>query len=197
MQDNTFVKLDDETLKKIDVYLEKLYEKNYTTGKENNLGKLMAETGLGSSQVRGLEQLTFSSTRFSQVINYIKNQAGKEKKEKSQWTKIAPKLINQLGELEQEAYIIVNKDPAIDLLSQAIDHVNHQAEADKSNQEKWSKIAPRLIKRLKEAISLSNDKESSDAATVLEIKMRLARGLMKMIVANYYYSQSQQSIEGE
>jgi len=196
MQDNTFVKIDDKTLKKIDVYLEKLYEKNYAAGKENNLGKLMAETGLGSTQIRGLEQLIFSATRFSQVINYIKNQAGKEKKEKSQWTKIAPKLINQLSELEQEAYRIVQNYPAINLFSQAIDSVNQQVEADQTN-EKWSKMAPRLTKQLKEAISLLNDKESCDPATVIEIKMRLARGLIKMIVANYYYSQSQKSIEGK
>ncbi|KPA14382.1 hypothetical protein MHK_005403 [Candidatus Magnetomorum sp. HK-1] len=135
MQENKFIQLDYQTLKKIDLHLESLYEKNYATNSKNNIGKIMAEVDLGSTQVRGLERLTLSSTRFSQTINYVKNQAGKEKKNKKKWSIVAEKLIPQLEELEKEAHKIGENVPA----------------------------------------------------TVLEVKMRLSRGLIKMIVANYYY----------
>jgi hypothetical protein len=140
--ENTLIQIDYPTLKAIDTYLETFYETHYATGKKHNIGQMMFDNKLGSTQVRGLERLAFSSTRFSQIINYVKNQAGKEKKK--QWSVVAHELIGQLETLENKAHDLGKNHPAL----------------------------------------------------VLDIKMKLARGLIKMIVASYYY-QSKQDKESQ
>jgi hypothetical protein len=45
--------------------------------------------------------LVTSTRRFSESINYIKNQAGKDKRE--MWSAVAPRLLGQLESLENKA----------------------------------------------------------------------------------------------
>jgi len=96
--------LDLETLKTIDIYLEHFYPQSIDAGQR------MADAGLGTSQIRGLETLITSTTRFSEIINYIKNQAGKERKEKK-WIKVAPLLLEQLTTLEVKAHDVGQEAP--------------------------------------------------------------------------------------
>jgi hypothetical protein len=95
--------LDLDTLKAIDVYLEDFYPQS------RNAGKRMADAGLGTSQIRGLETIITSTTRFSEIINHIKNQAGKDKKKK--WSGVASLLLEQLETLEAEAHRISKDFP--------------------------------------------------------------------------------------
>ncbi len=93
-----------EILREIDLILEEHYPKSV------NAGNNMAEVRLRNAQIRGLETLITSTSRFSEVINYIKNQAGKDKR--GQWSRVAPELLVQLEFLEAEAGKLGRGDPA-------------------------------------------------------------------------------------
>ncbi|HPQ40870.1 MAG TPA: hypothetical protein PLV45_10900 [bacterium] len=125
-------KLDRETLSKIDVYLEQMYE----SGKTEETGREISSTGAKNTQIRGLETLVVSTNRFSEIINYIKNQAGKDRK--GQWTKFGPRLLEQLDEIE----------------------------------------------------NVSRKMSDGDPAKRLDIKLRIARGWIRQVVASYLYSES-------
>ena len=87
--------LESETLKAIDLCLEAFYEDSMKAGNE------MASADLSRAQIRGLETLITSATRFSEILNYIKNQVGKDKKGK--WQRIGSLLLDQLEALEKKA----------------------------------------------------------------------------------------------
>lgn len=83
-----------EISKRIDLYLEEIYPASEEMGK-----KMVC---LRTSQVRGLENLIVSTSRFSEIINYIKNQAGKDTKNKN-WAAIVEDMLHQLKDLENKA----------------------------------------------------------------------------------------------
>jgi len=85
-----------ETLYKIDLILEDIYPESVTAGAKLN------EVGLKNAQIRGLENIVTSSSRFSEILNFIKNQVGKERD--TQWSAVAPVLLRQLEELEKQAH---------------------------------------------------------------------------------------------
>jgi hypothetical protein len=89
----------------IDEYLEALYESNATL----EAGQTMADIKLDRSQIRKLENLVMSTRRFSEIINHIKNQAGKDINKK-QWPQIADTLLKQLCEIEEKAREIGKND---------------------------------------------------------------------------------------
>lgn len=97
--------LDQADLLAIDEYLETLYESNAT----QNAGQTMATIKLDRSQIRKLENLVMSTRRFSEIINHIKNQTGKDIKKKK-WPQIADTLLNQLAEIENKAQEIGKND---------------------------------------------------------------------------------------
>lgn len=84
-----------ETLEEIDLYLEDFYPKAVIAGNE------MARAELLTAQIRGLETLVTSTSRFSEIINYIKNQIGKDRR--GQWFQAGPLLLEQLEQLEKKA----------------------------------------------------------------------------------------------
>ena len=98
--------LDPETIKAIDLHLEALYETKVT----QLIGQKMVRAKLYPSQIRGLENLVMSTRRFSEIINYIKNQAGKDRK--GQWPEVVEDLLKQLEGLEGKATEIGKDDPA-------------------------------------------------------------------------------------
>ncbi len=97
--------LDAETLKKVDMFLEDFYPF------AKQAGNLMSEVKLGKTQVRGMETFIASASRFSQIINYIKNRAGKDR-EKT-WINIARDLLDQLDQLETRAKELGKNNPAV------------------------------------------------------------------------------------
>lgn len=100
-------KLDRDKLQEIDRFLEEYYEKGATREAAAKMVKLK------KTQVRGLENLLVSATRFSEIINYIKNQAGKGREE---WQSVAPELLKQLSEIESKAQEMFPDDPEQRLL---------------------------------------------------------------------------------
>lgn len=117
------------TLDAIDLFLENYHEE----GKTKEAGEKMAEAGMKNTQVRGLENLIVSTRRFSEIINYIKNQVGRRK----EWKSAGPLLLAQLETIEQKAREIAGED----------------------------------------------------SGARLEVKLRLAKGWARQVVAHYLYEQ--------
>ncbi len=124
-----------ETLQQIDLFLEQFFAE----GHPQQAGQRMLTDRLKQTQVRGLENLIVATTRFSEIINYIKNQTGKDRRE---WKAVGPLLLSQLEALEARAAELAD----------------------------------------------------GDAGRQLEIKLRLARGWARQVVAHYLYGQI---IQGE
>lgn len=133
----------DEMLGKIDTFLEQIYPDSV------KLADAIVEAGLNTkAQLRGFETLVNATPRFSEIINHIKNQAGKEKKRRDEvggWMKVAPVMLDQLIHLEQEAHRIGADEPS----------------------------------------------------AVLDLKLRLARGWAKQVVAHYLYGAALQRRQHE
>ncbi len=96
--------IDAKISRKIDLYLEKIYADSKLAGDE------LAEKKLGKTQLRGLETLITSTSRLSEIVNYIKNQAARDTNRK--WIDVAPRLIRQLEALEAQAEVIASEAQA-------------------------------------------------------------------------------------
>jgi len=97
--------IDATTSRKIDLYLEKIYPDSKLAGDE------LAAKKLGKTQLRGLETVITSTSRFSEIINYIKNQAARDTDRK--WIDVAPRLIRQLDALEAQAETLGNGNASL------------------------------------------------------------------------------------
>jgi ribosomal protein L11 len=95
--------LDSQKLMAIDQFLEDFYEKSKEAASQ------LCSVDMGKTQIRGFETIVTSATRFSQIVNYIKNQAGKDNKKK--WSVAAPLLLGQLEDLEKKASELGQNDP--------------------------------------------------------------------------------------
>jgi hypothetical protein len=113
----------------VDLFIESIFPDSV------RVGQLLAEKKMKKTQVRGLENLAHSTRRFSEIINYIKNQAGKEQEKEKKWSETAPIMLKQLE-------VIGNK-----------------------------------------AAELAG----ANTALLLDLKLRMARGWMKQVVAAYLY----------
>jgi len=96
-------KIPDSMQRRIDQSLEDVYAVSA------DAGKLMHRQELKMNQIRGLERITLSAQRFSEILNYIKSQAGKDKGQ--QWPMVAKTLLAQLDGLEKRAHEIAGDDP--------------------------------------------------------------------------------------
>lgn len=99
-------------LKKIDNFLEGYYEKGEETG--NNLFGAFGNERK-KTQVRNIENIACSTTRFSDIKNFIKNQVGMSKKDEGWLTFVGDKrlgeyLLERLEELERKAMEITADD---------------------------------------------------------------------------------------
>ena len=103
--------LSPETLKAIDLHLEALYESKATIDIGQKMADIKSDTKQFNTQIRNLENLVMSTRRFSEIINFIKNQTGKDKKGK--WPLIADTLLHQLEKLEDKAKEIGEENPCI------------------------------------------------------------------------------------
>jgi len=101
-------RIDASVSRKMDIFLEEIYPESQKAGEE------MAGLKFGKSQTRGFESLLTSTGRFSEILNYIKKQAGKDKK-KEAWVQVAPTLLAQLEILETKAMELGNGDPSFTL----------------------------------------------------------------------------------
>jgi hypothetical protein len=105
----SFEKLTPDTLQAIDLALEDFFPQSVFAGRE------MASVELKTSQIRGLENLVASTRRFSEIVNYIKNQTGKERGNTLRWRTVSETLLNQLRDLETAAENIAGDDGGLRL----------------------------------------------------------------------------------
>jgi hypothetical protein len=71
-----------------------------------------SERNNASSQVRNLQQIVYSATRFSDIEDFVKNQMGKKRE---QWLQVGQDTLSQLDGLRECAERIAGSDPAIAL----------------------------------------------------------------------------------
>lgn len=98
-------RLSAKVIKEIDLCLEDIYPQAQKVGNE------LVDCKMDKSQVRGLENIIVATTRFSEIINYVKNQAGKEKKD-NKWRTIAPIILEDFEKIEAKAIDIAGDDPS-------------------------------------------------------------------------------------
>lgn len=73
------------------------------------LGRRLFETfgadkeGRVSSQVRNLQQITVSATRFADIEDFVKNQMGRKAGAYQEWREVGNEILEQLGELREQA----------------------------------------------------------------------------------------------
>ena len=63
-----------------------------------------------STQVRNLQQMVCSATRFADIEDFVKNQMGKEEKGKQQWRKLGDNVLKGLKELRDTSQTLVPDD---------------------------------------------------------------------------------------
>ena len=63
-----------------------------------------------NTQVRNFQQITCSATRFADIEDFVKNQMGKEDKDKQQWRKLGDSVLNGLKELRDISQELVSDD---------------------------------------------------------------------------------------
>lgn len=102
-------------LKKLDIFLDQYYEKSMEAGK--HLSDCFP-ADKGKTQIRNLENAAYTAMRFSSIINFIKNQMGKDSRKKPTWTKkpinddmMGDFLLKQLDEICQHADKLAAGDP--------------------------------------------------------------------------------------
>ncbi len=180
-----------EIIEEIDVYLEGFYSKSKTAAEE------LVKASLTPTQVRALEKIVCSSTRFSEIINHIKNQAGKDKTKR--WMQVASLLLGQLEELEAKAGSMKHR---FLITHQLLRMIEGEGIDKLSINDLRKKSLNRYIKRqelfslLERDIIEENDNQSllqmiestkMKTAIVLRIKMIFLRGWAMQVVTNYLY----------
>lgn len=88
----------------IDLFLEDFYPEG------KRAGLLASGTQMKMAQIRGLENLVVSTRRFSEIVNFIKNQAGKQNRTAEIWRQVAGLFLAQLEQLEAKARELGNGD---------------------------------------------------------------------------------------
>ncbi|MCP4351102.1 MAG: hypothetical protein GY795_37025 [Desulfobacterales bacterium] len=189
--------MDPEIMNAIDLYLEKFYPESKKAGNK------LAEANLSPSQIRGLEKIIVSASRFSEIINYIKYQAGKDKKR--QWSAVAPGLLNLLDQLENDAPGLgtgctldeqsLNVLRSEDIPSVILDRLEKLKDKKIITEEKFFRFMEKFVgkyhfDKYKTIISKFIQIEYPDIETIFEIKMRLARGWGRQVVAHFFYKKS-------
>lgn len=56
-----------------------------------------------SAQIRNLQQITCSATRFADIEDFVKNQMGKEDKDKPQWRNLGDEVLKALKVLRDKS----------------------------------------------------------------------------------------------
>ena len=64
-----------------------------------------------NTQIRNLQQITCSATRFADIEDFVKNQMGKEGNKESQWKKVGESTLKKLKELRDKSQEL-DPDPA-------------------------------------------------------------------------------------
>lgn len=96
--------LNDKLIREVNLYI----EENHQTFSE--LGKrFFEEFGYDKkrnnirAQIRNLENITCSATRFTDIEDFVKNQMGKEPKNRREWKALGGEVLQQLKQLRDKS----------------------------------------------------------------------------------------------
>ena len=81
--------LDDATRKKID----QIVDDDKFLEKARNIAQLAVDARLKDNQIRNLQNIVNSTTRFSEITNFVKAQTGRHFRD---WQKLGPAIIRDL-----------------------------------------------------------------------------------------------------
>ena len=100
--------LDSQMVRQADSYIEENHEKFAGLGRRFfesfSYNRAQSRT---STQVRNLQQMTYSATRFVDIEDFVKNQMSKD----SKWRSLGSEVLKQLEELRQESERIDSAGP--------------------------------------------------------------------------------------
>lgn len=65
-----------------------------------------------NTQIRNLQQIACSTTRFADIEDFVKNQMGKEDKDKPQWRSLGDNVLKGLKELRDTSQELIPDDSA-------------------------------------------------------------------------------------
>jgi hypothetical protein len=106
--------LDNKLIQVADCYIDENHETFSELGESFfNIFSYDTRNNRISTQVRNLQQITCSATRFSDIEDFVKNQMGKEKTDNQnppRWKKLGGEILQQLEQLRDKSQKL-NTDP--------------------------------------------------------------------------------------
>ena len=107
--------LNEKLIRKADLYIEvnrqpflklgrRFFEKFGYDEKKNTI----------RAQIRNLENITCSATRFADIEDFVKSQMGKEPKDKNEWKALGSEVLQQLRQLRKKSEEL-DADPYIQM----------------------------------------------------------------------------------
>ena len=104
--------LNNELIQKVDSYIDNNREPFSELG--NHFFEVFGydkEKNTIRAQIRNLQQITCSATRFADIEDFVKNQMGKESKDKPQWRNLGDNVLSRLKDLRETSQELVPDDP--------------------------------------------------------------------------------------
>ena len=98
--------LSDELMQEIDAYIDGERERERFVTLGNRFFEVFCydrEKNTISAQVRNLQQITCSATRFADIEDFVKNQMGKEKGDEQKWRQLGNEVLQGLESLRAKS----------------------------------------------------------------------------------------------
>ena len=96
--------LNDKLVQEVNLYIEEKHQTFSELGKRFfDIFSYDKDKNRVSAQIRNLEQITCSATRFTDIEDFVKNQMGKEKIDERKWKKLGGEVLQQLRQLREKS----------------------------------------------------------------------------------------------
>ena len=96
--------LNDKLVQEVNLYIEEKHQTFSELGKRFfDIFSYDKDKNRVSAQIRNLEQITCSATRFTDIEDFVKNQMGKEKIDERKWKKLGGEVLQQLRHLREKS----------------------------------------------------------------------------------------------
>ena len=107
--------LNDKLIREVDLYIEEKHQTFSELGKRffEKFGYDKKKNNI-RAQIRNLENITCSATRFTDIEDFVKNQMGKEKIDERKWKALGGGVLQQLKQLRDKSEEL-DTDPYIQM----------------------------------------------------------------------------------